>query len=182
MSSLSEIASKKIISMSTRHELPNGSNDLLEFSEKLPKEVLVKLVKNMNKELVETKKELVNLKELYLQDDQEKLKMVEDAHKYGFCREKFEGKCHLCEDDQCILCCEDEFGPLPLPCVDCYIQRCRSQILRFKKQLETREDEHNDNLFCDCKKCIILTISFLEQSISDHAKGECNCNFINLHA
>lgn len=177
MFSLSEIATRKIVSMATCKQLGNGSGNIFDVSEKMPKELLVKIVDETQKELVKTKKELIEAKEFHgICTKKEELQMVEEAHKYGFCKEKYEGRCHLCGDERCVLCWSHlPLNIAPFPCSHCHMRKMKEVIVELKKSLETCEGECTGFLCSSCKDCICGQIMHLECSIVEHKNGVCNC-------
>jgi hypothetical protein len=180
MSSLLEIATSKMASMTIRNEFGNSSENIKDVSEKIPKELLVKIVNEIQKELVKTKKELIEVKELHCGSYtmKEHLQMVEEAHNYGFCKEKYEGRCHLCGDYHCILC----YDPtnISLSCSHCYVRKSKEMIAEYKNKLETC-GECTGLLCTNCIDCVSGQIMHLECSITEHKNGVCNC-FGSQHA
>lgn len=109
MKSLKELVYDKIFIV-----LMEGRN--LFLGKCLPNELYEEYIIRLQGELRVTKIENLKFKERVCKTNEEKLELVEDAHKDGLCQTRFRGKCHVCRDEFCVLC----WHPNAYSCAECF--------------------------------------------------------------
>jgi len=133
---------------------------------KLPDELFEYIFDEINKEIITSKKDSVIWEETVMNmcvgvtTKNDRLKLVEKSHNYGFCKELYNGCCHLCNDHFCVVCSPRNYNSDGEQCINCFIRTTKEEIKKIKIQSENYND-------------IIGPLKFY---VETHEQGICECS------